>query len=118
MAEDKAGNKSKENFILLTKPLFSPVLPPIEIITVYYDNGKKVNIIDWKYEESNIYEYWLYKSKNKEPLTLFKQLAAVHNQFSDEDVSAGNSYVYKLKAIHFSGRESRISKALNITIDR
>lgn len=118
IAEDMAGNRSKMSRTMAAKPLYSVFLPPITDFQVLYESDKKQININWKYSESGIIEYWIYKQKNNEPLTLFSQMAATENMYIDYSVEGGNTYTYMIKAVHSSGRESKKSSLQTVKIEK
>ena len=111
-AVDHAGNQSVPSRPLVAKPLISPFLPVIEIFKGEYNKEKKLVQLQWEYAEPGILEYWIYKNKQDEAPSLFKQLSAAVNIYEDKDVLSNKVYTYYIRAIHEDGRESTLSKAI------
>jgi uncharacterized protein len=113
---DGAGNKSSSG-ILIGKPLQPYFLPDIDQFTILWNETKRSVHIQWIYSEPDILEYWIYKSQNNEPLTLYKQLPADTYEIMDQDIQKNNQYSYTILAVHTSGRESKMTSPQRIRIE-
>lgn len=88
--------------------------PAVDKITGVAKYDLKCIDLKWNYDFNNIYSYVIYKAKKGEPFRIYKTIIPAINTFTDKHVNPNNTYLYKIKAIHNNGAESRLSEAIEV----
>ncbi len=86
----------------------------IENVKAFVDRTNKSITIRWKYDEEGVKEILIYRKSNEGPLSLFKSIAAVSQEFIDRDLQDNTTYYYRLKAIYYNGSESPFCNEIDI----
>ncbi len=109
---DESGNMAAtETHVILFKPAF---LPKIKTFQAIANLQNRYIDLQWQTNNSNIYNYTLYKAKGNESLRIFKTLPAKTEYFIDKELYPNNKYRYALKATLKSGVETKLSDVLII----
>lgn len=78
------------------------------------DRARKVTTLLWSYPENEIEKYIVYRAKSQEHLTIIKTLSHSASSFTDNTLSMGNTYEYRIKAVFKNGAESIISDPITV----
>jgi hypothetical protein len=71
--------------------------------------------LGWQYPQwNNIQKFFIYRSSNGEPLTLYKSLPGPSRAFSDEQIKIASSYQYRIKVVFTDGTETAFSEAVEV----
>lgn len=91
---------------------------PIKIedikITLNNESNNPFIEINWFYQEDNIYEYNIYRSKNKEVTYNDLYEDTKKNYFEDEDFQSNSTYYYKIAAVDNSKNIGELSDLIMI----
>lgn len=83
-------------------------------ISYNVDRTSKIIELKWNYDEKDVINFVLYRSKQNEPYTIIKTLEGNTNLFADKNLNINNTYTYKIKAALKDGSESIISLPIKI----
>lgn len=105
---DSANNQSVLNFPEMN---FSPrVRPALKNFSAIPDLEKRVIVLKWDLPAQAVDRVIIYKGKEGEVIRSFKTLSGVTTTYIDNQLYAGNTYIYRVKVIMKDGSESRISE--------
>lgn len=107
---DESGNISfTESHAVLYKPTF---VAAIKTLKAKVDLLKRTIELNWSYDNSNVYNYTIYKAKAGEALRIYKTVNGTTNALIDKELYPGNKYTYAIKATLKSGSETKLSEVI------
>src|SRR6218665_587367 len=94
---DDSGNKTKE----ISGDVFFETgkRNPVAEWTAEGDAAKKQVLLRWKCDEPNIKKYYIYRSKNNAPYILFQTIDGKESNYTDNHVTSGAGYRYRITAV-------------------
>ncbi len=101
-----------DTLAVLPKDTFPPEVP-MNVAAVYWKG--KVQVLWDRGKESDLERYLLYKGTDPESLKRLSREIPI-NQFTDEEVSVGLTYHYRVAALDTSGNESPQSAPVQVVI--
>lgn len=110
IAKDESDLESEPaNPLFVTIPKTS-LLPAIEKFTGQVNKKEKIIELQWKpYVHEKVAELMIYKSKDDQKTTLFRNLLPDAIRLVDQDVKPNNLYTYIIRAMYLDGRISESS---------
>ncbi len=109
---DESGNISfTESHAVLYKPTF---VAAIKTFKAKVDLAKRIIELNWSYDNSNVYNYTIYKAKAGEALRIYKTVNGSLNSFTDKELYPGNKYTYAIRASLQSGSETKLSGVITV----
>jgi hypothetical protein len=78
----------------------------IENIKATPNRTDKNIVLTWKYDEPDAEKILVYRAEGSGTVTLYKSIAALNKQFTDEKVAINTEYSYYLKVVFKNGQES------------
>lgn len=106
-----------ENFCKINSPKiqFEPgYREKMKGIKITVDQLKKEIFISFQHPNEKIKSYQIYRSRNKEPITLIKTIQGNFNSFSDHALSINNKYTYQISYVTISGIHSILSDPITV----
>lgn len=103
-----------------TEPIFvnyeTGIRAPVQNLKSEVDREEKHIKLTWEQDNSNVYSYKIYRSKNDGNFILFTTLTKVElNEFIDSQLNMNNTYHYKIKVVFKSGVNSSFSNVIDVT---
>jgi fibronectin type 3 domain-containing protein len=114
VAVDEAGLKSEKGQLFSGKLINLGGQPGVQKIQYDINRDKKIIHIKWKYEGDNISKYYVFRSVEDSPITLYKSVNVQENKLMDTNVAMNTTYRYRLKVVFKDGSESSFSDELVI----
>jgi len=113
-AVDKKGLKSIPSNRVSGKALENRVRPAIKIIAAKADRENKNISLTWKYNESGVSKYLIYRATENEALTFLKSVNGNNTSIIDSNLSMNTTYLYRIKVVFVDGKESSFSKEVKL----
>jgi fibronectin type 3 domain-containing protein len=111
---DQGGLKSTPSNLVSGKFLFTGAISPVKNFIAEADREKKIITLRWKYNETGVVKYMIYRAMGDEPMTLYKTIPADRFLFEDNEVKMNTLYRYRIKSVFKEGRESGFSEERNV----
>lgn len=109
---DDAGNHAKE---LSGEVWFETgKRPAIKTWKGSVDVDKKVITLSWQYNQADVKQYRIYRSKNENSLMLYTTLSGDVQEWNDREIALGNVYKYKITAVMKGDVKAEMSKEIEI----
>lgn len=106
MVQDSSGNQSALDFPAMN---FSPrVRPALENCTATPDFEKRTIALKWDMPAQPVDRIIIYKGKQGEAIRSFKTLGGTADNYIDNQLYPGNTYIYRVKAVMKDGGETRM----------
>lgn len=114
LTEDKAPNVSVSKIINVNYE--TGIRPPVSNLN-YTINREDKNIkLKWEQDNSKVYSYKIYRSKNEGHFILYKTIKpGEENIYVDNDLNINNTYRYKIKVVYKNGINSSFSNVIVVT---
>lgn len=84
----------------------------ISLFTGTYQKDRNSILLNWEYERSDVFAWWIYKSPTSKPISLFKKLDALDLELEDTAINKNKTYQYYIKAVFEDGTTSPFSSLL------
>ena len=78
------------------------------------DADKKVITLSWQYNQPDVKQYRIYRSKNENSLMLYTTLSGDVQEWNDREIALGNVYKYKITAVMKGDVKAEMSKEIEI----
>jgi len=98
----------------IPSPSISVAVPKTKVNTdikgfyAQVDKTTKSILLSWRYKETDIAEYEIYKSKKDEKLRLLRMVPGDTKRLSDYDLKINTNYQYAIRAVFKDGRMSKL----------
>ena len=113
-----SSNLVSENSPLISVRTFDRGLrPEVNNFTVKYDPEKKLNIIEWNYDQKGDFSFLVYRSYQNFGLSKYVKIEGAKNSYSDSDLIGNGLYTYAIKAVYQDGGESPVSQTQSVTVE-
>ncbi|MGL5890038.1 MAG: fibronectin type III domain-containing protein [Bacteroidia bacterium] len=104
---DSSGNSSTA---VSPQVIFRPrIRPAVKDVNVQLNAEKKQVEINWTAPSEAVDRYIIYRASENQPLRTYETLPGNVKTFTDKQISPGNEYQYRIKAIYKNGAESVLS---------
>jgi uncharacterized protein len=115
IAIDSMGNRSPVSKEVTVKTLIDNDRLVVNTLTASADRAQMKITLGWEYPQwNNIRKFFLYRSSDGEPMTLYKSLPASSRGFHDDRVKMASTYQYRIKVVFMDGSETAFSKEVNV----
>jgi len=114
VAIDESGNRSIPSQPVSGKSLDTGDRPAVKAIRAEANRTDKSVRLSWSYSAERLSKYAIYRSKNDEPMTLYKSVAADSQGVVDSNVAMNTVYRYRVKAIFKDAGESPFSDEVKV----
>ncbi|MCU0436226.1 MAG: fibronectin type III domain-containing protein [Bacteroidia bacterium] len=104
---DSAGNRSTA-----TSPqvMFRPrIHPALKEVKAQLNEETKHITLTWAAPAGPVDRYIIYRATENQPMRTYETLPGDANSFTDKQISPGNVYEYRIKAVYKSGAETVLS---------
>lgn len=109
---DSAGNKSSS---ASPQVIFRPrIRVALKDVSVKLDPEKKQVNISWAPPTEEVDRYIIYRATENQPMRTFETLPGNSTSFTDNRISLGNTYQYRIKAIYKSGAETVLTSVKTV----
>jgi hypothetical protein len=112
VAVDSSGNKSASDPITVKNE--TGYTRKITDLKYSVDRKLKSIHLNWQYGGFNIEKFILYRGKENEEISILKTIEGNTFNYKDLNAQIGNTYLYRIKAVMYSGAESIISDVFKI----
>ncbi len=112
IAVDETGLESKPVKPISIKQFENKDKPAVSKLRYRIDRQEKYILLKWKYNESGVKLFLIYKGKTLKDLALYKSVT--ETEFIDNKLTINNTYVFVVKAVFNSGLQSAMSEVLEI----
>ena len=113
-----SSNLVSENSPLISVRTFDRGLrPEVNNFTVKYDPEKKLNVIEWNYDQKGDFSFLIYRSYQNFGLTKYAKIERGKTSFIDSDLIGNGQYSYAVKAVFKDGGESPVSQAQSVIVE-
>ena len=112
LAVDEAGLESKPVNPIKIKQFENKNKPVVEEIDSDIDRTEKFIKLSWKYNQQGVSHFLIYKGTSIESLAAY--MSVKEYEFTDKKLIVNNTYFYVVKAVFNNGRESGMSKVVEV----
>ncbi len=88
--------------------------PKIKDLTAKVDLEKRKIYLNWSVYDKDVEKYVLYRASESEPYIIVGTIEGRETTFIDKELSIGNVYSYKIKAVLKNGAESIFNKPIKV----
>jgi fibronectin type 3 domain-containing protein len=113
-AVDDAGLESIPAMAVKGSRIDNSLRPGIKWKESIVDRENKKVTLRWEYDQLNVKSYMIFKSKENEPMKLYKTIQGSNTEFTDGMMQIGSKNHYQVMAVFESGSRSLMSKDLEI----
>jgi uncharacterized protein len=107
VAIDDSDNESNPSSPLTVQvPIDKRNKEAVKDLKALADKKAKKILVEWTYAEKGVLKYQIYRTKGKEPISLWKIAEQDTTGIIDEELSPGNEYKYAVRAVFGDGRMS------------
>ncbi|MGV6860477.1 MAG: fibronectin type III domain-containing protein [Putridiphycobacter sp.] len=111
---DKTPNSTESKTVYVTNE--TGVRPPVQNLEANISRKDKNISLQWIQDNSEVYSYKIYRSKNDGHFILYKTIKPDNqNTFVDKDLNINNTYSYKIKVVYKNGINSKFSETISVT---
>lgn len=101
-----------ESKIFSAKKLDLGIKPEIKNMSGLADRDNQQIVLKWKYDQSGVKNYIIYRSEKNKPLRLYKMVDGGDSIFLDQSLYINTQYQYRIKAQFGDGVESALSEKI------
>ena len=89
--------------------------PKMKKLNAKVDLEKRRIYLNWNVYDKDVEKYVLYRASESEPYIIIATIEGKETTFTDKELSIGNVYLYKIKAVLKNGAESIFNQPLKVT---
>lgn len=89
--------------------------PKMKELNAKVDLEKRRIYLNWNVYDKDVEKYVLYRASESEPYIIIATIEGKETTFTDKELSIGNVYSYKIKAVLKNGAESIFNQPLKVT---
>lgn len=112
-AVDSAGNIGTSKILKVSVAGALPAV--VKGIKSSVDRTSKKIVLTWKYEDTSVTKFVIYRSEAEKSATLYKTIEGKDRQFTDVQLTMNTRYRYYIKAVFANGEESEFSTEVSVT---
>ncbi|MFT6129286.1 MAG: hypothetical protein ACJATN_001008 [Neolewinella sp.] len=92
------------------------VRPPIQGFSLAGDAEERTITVSWTYDQAPR-EFYLYRGKDDQPVSLLKVLSGNDRSFADPGLKKGTTYKYLMRALFSNGKVSPFTEEVTLLLD-